>query len=134
MHSRAKKIDSCVKCVQCNQKLFDYFFLFFRVDRMHLAAVAVVAAVANWNDDKSNFIKYRYIYVISKQKVCSALLLLVLFVCLFVEITVGFHLLQWIECTCNQAYHTTKFLLYSIIMLCYQHAMCQFKYSKRLNA
>lgn len=109
---------------------------------VHLAGAAAVASVAlvtmeNWNDDKSNFIKYRYTSPKKrKQKVCPVYTLSVirLFIRTFihsfvrsVEISVGIHLLQQIECGCNHTYHTTKFL-FMVSSCCLSAAMCQFKY------
>lgn len=59
------------------------------------------AAVANWNDDKSNFIKYRYMSLENKSCWFHSLP--------FVRSWKSL-LLQYIECGCNHTYHTTKFL------------------------
>lgn len=122
-------------CIQCKQKQFDWFYMVS--GGVHLAGVACVAAtMENWNDDKSNFIKYRYTSPKQKKQcpVRCRLFFFHSFVRLFVEISIGIHLLQQIECGCNHTYHTTKFLFMVSSCCLSAAAMCQSKYNPNAHA
>lgn len=92
------------------------------------SVASVAATIENWNDDKSNFIiNSTYRYMSPKNKKCPVRCRLYvhsfggLFVCSFVrsfvEISIGFHLLQQNRMRLQSYLSYHKILIYGIVML-----------------